>query len=123
MTAPAHFYDADRVRRIRIALGVAMALGMVTGVIAVLVATLADDPRRYPVVLGVVAVGAIVGPVISWRLLDAPTSAAKRAVIITGALLIAFALVTIQVAVGLLFVVLGLVLIFLATISEADAGT
>jgi hypothetical protein len=116
-------YDADRVRRLRIALAVVAGLGVVTGGIALLVATQADDAGRYAVVLGVVAVASVLCAVISWRLLGTPTDTAKRAVIITGALSVLFALATFQVAVGLLYVVLGLVLIFLAVIGDEDPGT
>ncbi len=52
-----------------------------------------------------------------------PTRTAKRAVILTGALLLLFALPTFQVVVGLFYVVLGLVLIFLAVVADEGAAT
>ncbi len=115
-------YGADRVRRIRIALGGAVGLGVVTGLIAVLIATQVDEDgaSTYAVVLGIASVGSILWAVISWRLLDSPTGTAKRAVILTGALLLLFAIPTFQVAVGLLFAVLGVALIFLAVIAEDE---
>jgi hypothetical protein len=118
-------YGADRVRRLRTALVVAVGLGALTGVIALLVATQVeeDGAGTYAVVLGIVSFGAILWSVISWRLLEVPTRTAKRAVILTGALLLLFALPTFQVIVGLFYVVLGLVLIFLAVIAEEGAAT
>lgn len=117
-------YGPDRVRRLRIALGVAVGLGVVTGLIALLIATGVDEDGagRYAVVLGIVAVGSILWGSISWRLLAVPTRTAKRAVVLTGALLFLFAVPTVQIAIGLLFAILGPVLIFLALGADETAG-
>jgi hypothetical protein len=117
-------YGPDRVRRMRIALGVAVALGVVCGIFAVLVGVAADERAEgvAAVVLGIIAAGTILWAVISWRLLDSPTRTAKRAVVLTGVLLLLFAPLTFGVfGIGLLFAVLGMALIFLAVIS--DEGT
>jgi hypothetical protein len=117
-------YGPDRVRRMRIALGVAVALGVVCGIFAVLVGVAADERPEgvAAVVLGIIAAGTILWAVISWRLLDSPTRTAKRAVVLTGVLLLLFAPLTFGVfGIGLLFAVLGMALIFLAVIS--DEGT
>jgi hypothetical protein len=126
METPAYVFGADRVRRIRIALGVAVSLGVLSGMFAILFGMAADTDGETAgaIVLGIIAGVTILWSFLTWRLLDAPDRTAKRAVILTGALLILFALPTVGLyGLGLLFVVLGLVLIFLAVISEADAGT
>ncbi len=80
-------------------------------------------PGSSPAVLGVVAGVTILWAFVTWRLLDAPDRTAKRSVIITGALLVLFALPTLGLyGLGLLYVVLGLVLIFLAVIADEDPG-
>jgi peptidoglycan/LPS O-acetylase OafA/YrhL len=124
--SPAFVFGSDRVRRIRIALGVAVALGVICGVFAILVGTQVDKDGAgvFATVLGIVAGGTILWSFITWRLLDAPERTAKRAVIITGALLVLFALPTLGLyGLGLLYAVLGLVTIFLAVIADEDAGT
>lgn len=126
MEAPELVFGADRVRRIRIALGVAVALGMLAGVFAVLVAVQIDKEGAgvFAAVLGVVSAVTILWAFLTWRLLDARDRTAKRSVIITGALLILFALPTLGLyGLGLLFVVLGMVMIFLALIADEGAET
>jgi hypothetical protein len=126
MESPTYLFGADRVRRIRIALSVTVALGMLCGVFAILFGIEADERSETVgvIVLGIIASVTILWSFLTWRLLDAPDRTAKRAVILTGALLILFALPTFGLfGIGLLFVVLGLVLIFLAMISEEGAGT
>ncbi len=125
MNDAAPIYGAGRVRRIRIALGVAVALGMLSGMFAVLVAVQVekDGAGFFAGVLGVVAGVTILWAFLTWRMLDAPDQTAKRSVIITGALLVLFALPTLGLyGLGLLYVVLGLVLIFLAVIADEDPG-
>jgi len=126
MDAPELVFGADRVRRIRIALSVAVALGVLCGVFAILFGTAADTGGETAgaIVLGIISGGTILWCFLTWRLLDAPDRTAKRALIITGALLILFGLPTFGVfGIGLLFVVLGMVMIFLSLISEEGAGT
>jgi hypothetical protein len=123
MDKPELFYGHDRVRRIRIALGVAVGLGVASGVFAVLVAVQVDRDGAgvFAAVLGVVSAGTILWAIISWRLLDVPDRNAKRAVILTGVLLLLFAPLTFGLyGLGLMFAVLGLVLIFLALISDEE---
>lgn len=118
---PPPIYGSDRVRRIRIALGVAVALGVVCGAFAILIAVQVDEEGAgfYAGVLGVVAAGTILWAFITWRLLDVPDRTAKRAVILTGVLLLLFALPTVSLyGLGLMFAVLGLVTIFLALMSD-----
>lgn len=125
MNDAALIYGAGRVRRLRIALGVAVALGMLSGMFAVLVAVQVDKDGAgfFAGVLGVVAAVTILWAFMTWRLLDSPDRTAKRSVIITGALLILFALPTLGLyGLGLLYVVLGLMLIFLAVIADEDPG-
>ncbi len=126
MDAPELIFGAERVRRIRIALGVAVALGLLCGVFAVLFGTAADTDGETAgaIVLGIISGGTIVWCFLTWRLLDAPDRTAKRAVVVAGALLILFGLPTFSLfGIGLLFVVLGMVVIFLALISEEGADT
>lgn len=121
MDAPELVFSADRVRRIRIALGVAIALGMLSGMFAILFGMAADTDGETAgaIVLGVISAVTILWSFLTWRLLDAPDRTAKRAVVITGALLMLFGLPTFGVfGIGLLFVVLGMVMIFLSLISE-----
>jgi hypothetical protein len=124
MDSPELVYGPARVRRIRIALGAAVALGMLSGVFAVLVATRSDEDGAgvYAAVLGVVSAGTVAWSLITWRLLDAPDRTAKRAAILTGALLLLFALPTVGFFLGLLFALLGLTTLFLALISDGDSG-
>jgi hypothetical protein len=124
MDSPELVYGPARVRRIRIALGAAVALGMLSGVFAVLVATRSDEDGAgvYAAVLGVVSAGTVAWSLITWRLLDAPDRTAKRAAILTGALLLLFALPTAGFLLGLLFALLGLTTLFLALISDGDSG-
>lgn len=114
-------YTEDRVRRLRVALGVGAALGVVCGIFAVLIGVRVDEEGAgvYATVLGVVAIGTIVWSFVTWRLLDVPDRTAKRAVILTGVLLLLFALPTVSLyGIGLMFAVLGLVTMFLALISD-----
>lgn len=118
-------YSAERVRRIRIALGVATVLGMLCGMFAVLIATAADnrDDTVIAVVLGIIAAATILWTVVTWRLLENPTRVAKRSVILTGVLLILFSPLTFSLfGIGLMFVVLGMVMVFLALSSDEGAG-
>jgi hypothetical protein len=125
MDSPELVYGPARVRRIRIALGAAVALGMLSGVFAVLVATRSDEDGAgvYAAVLGVVSAGTVAWSLITWRLLDTPDRTAKRAAVLTGALLLLFALPTVGFFMGLLFALLGLTTLFLALISDGDSGT
>ncbi|MDQ4051606.1 MAG: hypothetical protein M3237_02760 [Actinomycetota bacterium] len=119
-------YGPHRVRRLRIALGVAIALGMLCGVFALLIGVAADESSETiaAVILGIIGGGTVLWSVVSWRLLDTPTRITKRALILTGVLLLLFAPLTFGLfGIGLMFAILGMVLIFLAVISEADAGT
>lgn len=119
-------YSADRVRRIRIALGVAIALGALSGIFALLVVVQVDRDGAgfFAAVLGVVSVVTIFWAFLTWRLLDAPDRSAKRSVIVTGTLLILFALPTLGLyGLGLLYVVLGMVLIFLAMVADEGPDT
>jgi hypothetical protein len=120
MASPELVYGGDRIRRIRIALGVAVALGVMSGVFAVLVALQSDEEGAgvFAIMLGVVATATIAWPLVTWRLLEMPDRTAKRAVIATGVLLVLFALPTSGFWLGLFFAVLGLVTLFLALISD-----
>jgi hypothetical protein len=126
MSEPAYLYGPDRVRRLRIALGVAIALGVVSGIFAILVLVQVDEEGAgvFAGVLGIVSGGTILWSFLTWRLLDAPDRTAKRALVLTGILLILFALPTYALyGLGLMFAVLGLVTIFLALISDEGSGT
>jgi len=124
-SSPEPGYAPLRVRRIRIALGVAVALGVLAAVFAVAIATGSDEEGAgaYAAMLGVVAAGSVGWPLVTWRLLDAPDRTAKRAVILTGALLIVFAVLTSAFWLGLLYGVLGLTILFLALMSDERPGT
>ncbi|MEJ7831771.1 MAG: hypothetical protein WKF79_07045 [Nocardioides sp.] len=126
MRAGGLVYTEDRVRRLRTALGVAAALGAVCAVFAVLIGVRVDEEGAgiYATVLGVVAAGTILWSFVTWRLLAVPDRTAKRAVVLTGVLLLLFALPTVSLyGLGLMFAVLGLVTIFLALISEEKPDT
>lgn len=125
MTDPV-IYGPDRVRRIRIALSVAVALGVLCGVFAVLIGVAADEDSETvaAVILGIIAGASILWAVVSWRLLETPTRLAKRALIMTGVLLLLFAPLTFGLfGLGLMFAILGMVLIFLAVSADEGAGT
>lgn len=118
-------YSEDRVRRLRTALGVAASLGVVCGVFAVLIGVRVEEDGAgvYAAVLGVVAAGTIIWSCVTWRLLGVPDRTAKRAVVLTGVLLVLFALPTVSLyGIGLMFAVLGLVTIFLALIADENIG-
>ncbi len=118
-------YGSNRVRGIRIALGVAVAVGIICGGFAILIAVESDEEGAgvFAAVLGIVAAGSIAWPLISWRLLATPNRAAKRAVIVTGILLLLFAPVTFGLfGLGLMSGVLGLLLLFLALSTDPEAG-
>lgn len=124
MSASELLYSRERVRRIRIALGVAVAIGVICGAFATLIAVQSDAEGAgvYAAVLGVVAAGSIAWPLITWRLLETPDRTARRALVVTGILLLLFSPVTIGLfGLGLMSAVLGLLTLFLALISDADA--
>lgn len=124
-SSPEPGYAPVRVRRIRIALGVAVALGVVAAAFAVGIAIGSDEEGAgaYAAMLGVVAAGSVGWPLVAWRLLDAPDRTAKRALVLTGGLLLIFAVLTSAFWLGLLYGVLGLTILFLALMSDERPGT
>ncbi|WP_435741713.1 hypothetical protein [Nocardioides sp. SYSU DS0663] len=113
-------YSHDRVRRLRLALRVALGVGVVVAALALwgLVVVLPDGGSGWPFPVLLLAAGAalVAAPAISLRRLPARDAAAKRASIVSGALLLPCSLLLGQL--GFVLVVIGLAVLFLALIAD-----
>ena len=112
-------FSDDRVRRLRIALGVASGLCAVFAVLALLGTGQRADAGTAALVLGLIGVVATAWCLVTWRLLSVPDRRAKRLVVVVGVMLIFLGLLTGPVVVlSLPFALLGLVTVFLALIAD-----
>ena len=109
----------DRVRRLRIALGVAAGLSALFGVLALIGAGQADDGRTAALLLGVIALSVAGWCVVTWRTLAHADARAKRLVIAVGAALVLLGLLTGPVVLfSLPFALLGLSVVFLGVLAD-----
>ena len=116
---PTLVYSDDRVRRLRIALGLGAGLCTVFGVLALLGAGQREEARTIALLLGLVGLVGAAWCVVAWRLLAVPVSRVKRLVVVIGAILVFLGLLTGPVVLfSLPFALLGLTVIFLALISD-----
>ena len=112
-------YGDDRVRRLRIALGVAAGLCVLFGVLALLGAGQAEDGRTAALLIAVIGFSAAGWSVVTWRALARPDARAKRLVIAIGATLVLLGLLTGPVVLfSLPFALLGLSTIFLGVLAD-----
>lgn len=117
---PAVVYSRDRARRLRMALWVALGVGVVVAALAVwvLVGVLPDDgdAATYAVSLVVAAVVLLGTTTLALRVLPSRTVAARRACIAVGVLLLPVSVLVGQL--GFVTIVVGLSVLFLALIAD-----
>lgn len=116
---PALVYSDDRVRRLRIALGLGAGLCALFGVLALVGAGQREQLVSIALVLGLIGLVGAAWCVAAWRLLAAPDRRAKRLVVAVGAMLVLLGLLTGPVVLfSLPFALLGLTVLFLALIAD-----
>jgi len=114
-------YSEDRVRRLRMVLGIVLAIGVLIAVFAAFI--LVDGEHRAAGTLAMVVAGLLLGSGGSaFRLLADAGRSAKIATVVTGALCLVSGLALAGSWLALLLPLLGLGLLFLALIpDEVDA--
>ncbi|MDN4174018.1 hypothetical protein QWY28_13740 [Nocardioides sp. SOB77] len=116
-------YSEDRARRLRLALYVALGVGVLVAAFAVwvLVGVLPDDggAATYAVSLVVSALLVLGSTGLALRLLPARTAPAKRACVAVGVLLLPASVLVGQL--GFVAIVVGLSVLFLALIADDPA--
>ncbi len=116
---PTLVFSDDRVRRLRIALGIAAGVCTVFGVLALVGAGQREEARTLALLLGLIGLVGAAWCVIAWRLLARPDRRVKRLVVVVGAMLVFLGLLTGPVVFfSLPFALLGLTVIFLGLIAD-----
>ena len=111
-------YSPDRVRRLRLVLGVDVVAGVLLALLAVYLLVADDELGRVALTVGVVGLLVTVLSVLAFRAVARRDGLAKRVAVATGVLTVVVGFFFAKLILGFTMIVLGLVILVLALLRD-----